>query len=177
MKLRDRDPKKHKGIIDELKQGRTIREVAVKHDVSPSTVMLIKTEIPPHDIPSHKRRMSDKFAVALELLSDRLIEEAKTAKGVRDISIAVGIVQDKKALLDGEGHQTLRIEHVQLPDTNALIALLPSAKVLQVETKVEQMPVNIEVASGSHNRSTANIGESDPGAGVDDVAATKTTTD
>jgi hypothetical protein len=174
MKLKDKDPVKHNSIVKELKKGRPIREIAVSHDVSASTVQSIKYTVPPQDIPSFKRRMSDKYSVAIETLADRLIDEAKTAKGVSNISVALGIIQDKKGLYDGDASQTLRIEHVQLPDTNAIIDLLPAANVLQVSTPPQQTPVNTVVRHGSHNRSTT---ESHPGEGVSGIVEATTTTD
>lgn len=171
MKLKQRDPQKYNSVVKGLKDGLPIREVAVRHDMSPSTVQSIRFEIPNEDLPTFKKRMSGKYAVALERLTDRLIEQAAEAKGVKDISIAIGVTQDKKALYDGDAGQVIRVEHIELPSINELIDLLPSANVSQVTDAPKQTPANIEPSDGLTN------GSADRGEGVAIEVNAKTTTD
>lgn len=177
MKLKERDPAKHAAIVQALKEGKSIREVAVQCDSSPGTVQTVRFEIPNEDLPTFKKRMSGKYAVALEKLTDRLIEQAASAKGVKDISIAIGVTQDKKALYDGDAGQVIRVEHIELPSINDLIDLLPSANVSQVTDVAHKTIESIAADDGSHNRSTGNIGQSHRGAGVATDASGETTTD
>tara|TARA_R110000868_G_scaffold391861_1_gene662183 strand:- start:314 stop:847 length:534 start_codon:yes stop_codon:yes gene_type:complete len=177
MKLKQRDPAKYNSVVKGLKDGQSIREVAVKHDMSPTTVNMIRFEIPNEDLPTFKKRMSGKYAVALERLTDRLIEQAATAKGVKDISIAIGVTQDKKALYDGDAGQVIRVEHIELPSINDIIDLLPTANVSQVTDAPQQTPANIEPRDGCHNRSTANKSSQHRGEGIATEVSGETTTD
>ena len=156
VKLKDKDPQRYASVVKALKDGDSIREVATKHDMSPTTVQSVRFAIPNEELPTFKKRMSAKYAVALEMLADRLIEQAVTAKGVKDISIAMGVTQDKKALYDGDAGQVIRVEHIELPSINDLIDLLPSANTPQVIDLPHGSTAAIGQGDAFNNGSTVN---------------------
>ena len=173
MKLKDKDPAKYASVVKSLKDGDSIREVATKHEMSPTTVTSIRFGIPNEELPTFKKRMSAKYAVALEMLADRLIEQAVTAKGVKDISIAMGVTQDKKALYDGDASQVIRVEHVELPSINDLIDLLPSANSSQIIDLPQQTTAAIGQNNGFNNGSTVtSCGGGGVGEAAGDTSAT-----
>jgi len=150
LKLKDRDPEKYERVAAALKQGKPIRMVAVQEDLSHSTVQMVRFDIT-KDLPQFKRELAGKYTNALSGLVDKLIEETKTAKGVKDISIAVGIVHDKLSLLAGEATQITRVEHIELPSTEDILASLPTAKVLQVVDVPAETPAKADGDTGSAN--------------------------
>jgi hypothetical protein len=167
-KLKERDPAKYQRVVEALKDGKSIRHVAVVEDISASSVQTIKFEVA-KDLPVFKRRMIGKYAQALDTLADRLIEEAKEAKGVRDISIALGIVHDKLSLAAGEATTITRVEHVDIPDINAVLEGLPSAKPVQIIDVPAEVSANTGQDAGSGNQcsgpSTSSASSGQPGRG------------
>jgi len=149
-KLKDRDPAKHKLIVDGLKQGLPIRAIAVAAEVGVTTVQNIKWDIM-QDLPAFKNKLANRYAGLVEKLADRLDDQADKLTG-RDIAVSLGIVHDKLALVADQPTAITRVEHTQLPDTNEVIKGLRSAKLSKDKTIIDVTPAAIEQSTDSDNR-------------------------
>ena len=167
--IRVKQPEKFAAIVQGLKDGKPVRLVAVQNEVSPSTVAAIKFQVQ-NDLPAFKRQLSGKYGVELDKLTDRLIEIAGEADSVKDVSIALGIVQDKLSLLSGENTTTVRVEHIQLPSANDIIAHLRAANPLQTDRTIIDVPVVVEARAASEMQ---RADESPGGGGRSDLPEQK----
>lgn len=102
-----KDRKKYMAIVRCLAEGIGIRQTARAFGVSSMTVMAIRDR-EGLAIGTEKKELSAKMAQFVRLGVERLIEEVENIP-IGQLSVSVGIIQDKKALLDGD--PTAIIDH------------------------------------------------------------------
>lgn len=86
---------KRQAIIDGLKQGKAIREIAVAESVAPSTVSLYR-EKHKDELPSWKRRTRQVLMEAAETLAGAISEQAAKGGGnIQQNALSLGILSTK----------------------------------------------------------------------------------
>lgn len=127
----DKQVAKVKAICGALAEGHGILRVAKAFGVSPHTVMGIRDRHP-ELIAMEKQQLSRTYGKILAVGAERLLEGMVTGQlSAAQISVPLGIVADKKALLDGEP-TVIVAEQRKVPtmeDLDRMIAALPRAKV------------------------------------------------
>lgn len=95
-----RDQARYRGIVRCLSEGLGIRQTARAFHVSTHTVQAIRDR-EGLAIATEKKELSHLMGRFVRLSVERLIEELD-AIPIGQLSVSVGIIQDKKALLDGD---------------------------------------------------------------------------
>ena len=86
---------KRKAIVDGLKQGKAIREIAVAESVAPSTVSLYR-EKHRDELPSWKRRTRQVLMEAAETLASAISQQAAQGGGnIQQNALSLGILSTK----------------------------------------------------------------------------------
>lgn len=129
-KIIDRNISKRDAIVRALAEGIGVNRIAKAFSVSVHTVMALRDRHPDL-IAAEKQALSRQFGRLLKLSADRY-EEALINDEVSpsQLPVAMGILSDKKALLDGD--PTLRVDHgkrneVTADDVREYLARLKSA--------------------------------------------------
>lgn len=177
-----RRPLAYKRAVRALADGKSIKTVAAQENLAESNVARIRK-----DCSEFIQEESKKATLKLIGLRGKLLDAATTAlehvdlgdvkaRDVKDLSVALGVVQDKTmAVTDG---RVSRVEHVHvsLPETvsaGAIIDILPPAKTCKNIEEDDQTPVNTDMAGGSGNRHSDQDQADDGGEGVDQVGSAK----
>jgi hypothetical protein len=83
-----------------------------------------------------KERMSRHLARGSEVLAQQIVEDAINGKlPAGQKAVAMGIVTDKKLLVDGEA--TSRVEHVERVRPEDILAQIKRAQMVEIEGKTE----------------------------------------
>lgn len=86
---------KRRAIVDGLKQGKAIREIAVAESVAPSTVSLYR-EKHRDELPSWKRRTRQVLMEAAETLASAISQQAAQGGGnIQQNALSLGILSTK----------------------------------------------------------------------------------
>jgi hypothetical protein len=131
-----RNREKYLGIVRALAEGMGIRRTARAYGVSTNTVAAIR-EREPSLIETEKKDLSRLMGRFVTMATERLIEEHDQIP-IGQLSVSLGIVQDKKALLDGD--PTIRIEErievaLSPGDVRSMLARLKD-RALEIEATV-----------------------------------------
>lgn len=135
----ERNREKVRSICAALAEGIGILRVARAFGVSPHTVTGIR-ERNPHLIAIEKKQLSRTYAAILMVGSERYLEAIHAGSiNPRDLPIGLGIVSDKKALLDGDA--TSRVETVQMarPSVESITAWVEAERLKRAK-RVESTP-------------------------------------
>ena len=175
-----RRPLAYKRAVRALADGKSIKAVAAQENLAESNVARIRK-----DCSEFIAEESKKATLKLIGLRGKLLDAATTAlehvdlgdvkaRDVKDLSVALGVVQDKTmAVTDG---RVSRVEHVHvsLPETvsaGAIIDILPPAKTCENTEEDGQTLANTDLAGGSMNRHSNQDQAVDGGEGVDQVGS------
>lgn len=117
-----RNRERYEAIVTGLAEGLGVRQLCRAFRVSPHTVQTIR-ERESSRIATEKQEFSLRLGRVARLALERIEEEIEGGDmSGKDLSVCLGIVLDKKALLDGE--PTARVEHASPRRAEDLRALL-----------------------------------------------------
>ena len=137
-------PEKRKAIEDMLRRGVPVSRIAVETSSGNGTVALVREELIEREPELFKRSMSTtlqriahKAATTIERSIDNMMEEGVKPNQVPGLSVALGILIDKQAVLAGEPAVSV-VEHRVKVDPDAVKEALlrltqrPEADVINV---------------------------------------------
>lgn len=101
-----KDRERYEGIVRALAEGLGTRAIARAFRVSPHVVSAIRSR-EAQLVATEKKEVSRKMGDFVRMGVERLVEEIDTIP-IGQLSVSVGIIADKKALLDGD--PTMRVE-------------------------------------------------------------------
>lgn len=127
-KIVERDRDRVEAVINAFVAGIGKRRIAQALGMSVHTVRgIVQRADAAGKIAPYKQRMSSRFAQAIELGIEQYIEALEEGKiQAAQIPVGVGILSDKKALLDGEA--TARVERSEGPSVEDVIERMRRAK-------------------------------------------------
>jgi hypothetical protein len=146
-------PEKRKAIVEGIKSHTSIQELAKQTKSSPHTVMVVRDQ----ELPDWRKVQSKN----LERFSGNVIQsllamtpEQLNETGLSERCVALGIVMDKKAMLDGE--PTAIVEHRHTVDVHALRDSLDSHDVIDV-TPVQTLNHGYTVATDTTHTAESTV--------------------
>ena len=128
------DPEKRKLIEDLIKKGTSLTRIAVDTHSSNSTVRIIRDQLlerEPGLFKAHMsgalQRIANKAAHTIERGLDSLENQEIKAGQLTGLSVALGILLDKQAIMNGDVPTTV-VEHRLTIDTAAVNELIANSK-------------------------------------------------
>ena len=154
-------PEKYAKLLKGLREGKTIRQVALEAGVSYSCVQHHKFELA-KELPALRASFAKNWSTFVQRATDRMVNEVDSMS-IDKLPVAAAIAQDKLMLLAGEPSSIQRVEHADLPGSNDIIDMLPAANVCELSDADTQVTDDAQESNACANRCSGGR----PGEGVD----------